>query len=157
LLSICFPSGAIGGNTMSAEISSTSAANEQQAGPKQFTILFLLFTALLNVVGFTILTPILPFIVQRYLSNSDNLATVVGWLMASYGIWQFMAAAGLGLVSDRFGRRPILLICLSGSVLGYLIFGIGGALWVLFLGRIVDGLTGANFSILAAYIGDVTK
>jgi len=142
---------------MSIELSSVTPSTEQQGGPKRFTILFLIFTAFLNVVGFTIVTPVLPFIVQRYLSNPDNLATVVGWLMASYAICQFIAAPGLGLLSDRFGRRPILLICLSGSVLGYLIFGIGGALWVLFLGRIVDGLTGANFSILAAYIGDVTK
>jgi len=141
---------------MSVELSSVTPATEQQGGPKRFTILFLIFTAFLNVVGFTILTPVLPFIVQRYVSNPDNLATVVGWLMASYAICQFIAAPGLGLLSDRFGRRPILLICLSGSVLGYLIFGIGGALWVLFLGRIVDGLTGANFSILAAYVGDVT-
>src|SRR5262249_13414394 len=102
---------------LSIELSRVTASTEQKRGPKRFTILCLIFTAFLNVVGFTIFTPVLPFIVQRYLSNPDNLATVVGWLMASYAICQFIAAPGLGLLSDRFGRRPILLICLSGSVL----------------------------------------
>ncbi|HEU5376932.1 MAG TPA: MFS transporter, partial [Ktedonobacteraceae bacterium] len=55
----------------------------------------------------------------------------------------------------RFGRRPLLMICLLGSVAGYIMFGIGGALWILFLSRIIDGLTGGNFSILLAYVGDV--
>ena len=142
---------------MDTTVSNVTASTEEQAGLSRFTILFLIFTAFMNVVGFTIVTPVLPFIVQRYLNNPGSLPTVVGWLMTSYAICQFFAAPGLGVLSDRFGRRPLLLICLSGSVLGWLIFGIGGALWVLFLGRIIDGLTGANFSIMAAYIGDVTK
>jgi DHA1 family tetracycline resistance protein-like MFS transporter len=137
--------------------SNVTASTRQQAGPARVTILFLLFTAFLNVVGITIVFPVLPFIVQRYLSNPGALATVVGGLTASYALCQFIAAPGLGVLSDRFGRRPLLLICLLGSVLGYLLFGIGGGLWVLFLGRIIDGLTGGNFSILAAYIGDVTR
>jgi DHA1 family tetracycline resistance protein-like MFS transporter len=109
----------------------------------------------LNALGFTVIGPVLPFVVQQYVSDAD-LAGVIGWLTAIYAIFQFVAAPGLGVLSDRFGRRPLTLVCLLGSCVGYLVFGIGGALWVLFLGRIVDGLTGANFSILAAYIGDTT-
>jgi DHA1 family tetracycline resistance protein-like MFS transporter len=60
-------------------------------------------------------------------------------------------------LSDRFGRRPILFICLLGSAAGYLLFGLGGALWMLFLGRIIDGLTGGNFGVLFSYIADITE
>lgn len=124
--------------------------------PSQAAVLFMMLTAFLSTMGIGIVSPVLPFIVQHYLPNQDNLATVIGWLISIYAICQFIAAPGLGALSDRFGRRPILLLCLFGSALGYALFGWGGSLWVLFLGRIIDGLTGGNFSILAAYIGDVT-
>jgi DHA1 family tetracycline resistance protein-like MFS transporter len=108
-------------------------------------------------MGIGILSPVLPFIVQQYISNQNNLALAVGWLIAVYALCQFIAAPGLGMLSDRYGRRPLLLICLLGSAIGYVLIGIGGALWVLFLGRIIDGLTGGNFSILYAYVGDISK
>jgi DHA1 family tetracycline resistance protein-like MFS transporter len=123
--------------------------------PPRNTQLFLLCTVFLNALGFTVIGPVLPFVVQQYVLDAD-LAGVIGWLTAIYAVFQFVAAPGLGVLSDRFGRRPLTLVCLLGSAVGYLVFGIGGALWVLFLGRIIDGLTGANFSILAAYIGDTT-
>jgi DHA1 family tetracycline resistance protein-like MFS transporter len=125
------------------------------AGSSRGTILFVLATVFLNALGMTVVGPVLPFIVQEYVPDAAQLPVVVGWLTAVYALFQFLAAPALGLLSDRFGRRPLTLICLLGSVVGYVVFGIGGALWVLFLGRIIDGLTGANFSILAAYIGDV--
>lgn len=67
------------------------------------------------------------------------------------------AAPVLGVLSDRYGRRPLLLICLLGSTLGYLLFGLGGALWVFILSRVIDGLTGGNDSILTASIGDLSE
>lgn len=124
--------------------------------PSQAAIFFMLLTAFLSTMGIGIISPVLPFIVQQYLPNQDTVATVIGWLISIYAICQFIAAPGLGALSDRFGRRPILLLCLFGSALGYALFGWGGALWVLFLGRVIDGLTGGNFSILAAYVSDVT-
>src|SRR4029079_12236897 len=94
-----------------------------------------------------------PFIVRRY---SDN-ASMVTLLTVIYAAAQFLAAPILGRVSDRLGRRPVLLVCVLGSAIGYFIFGLGGALWVLFLSRLIDGVTGGNLSTAAAYIMDVSK
>jgi DHA1 family tetracycline resistance protein-like MFS transporter len=108
-------------------------------------------------MGMTLIGPVVPFMTLQHLSNPANLAIVVAWMLSIYGICQLIAAPGLGLLSDRFGRRPVLFVCLLGSALGYLLFGLGGSLWILFLGRIIDGLTGGNFSVLFAYIADVTE
>ena len=132
----------------------------QQSGsasaPPPSTMLLLLVMVFLNTMGMTVIGPVIPFLVQPYLTDSATLATTVAWLTSVYAICQFAAAPGLGALSDRYGRRPILLLCLAGSSIGYILFGLGGALWVLFLGRIIDGITGANFSILFAYIADRT-
>src|ERR1035437_6061429 len=120
-------------------------------------LIFILFTMFLNFLGFSILFPILPFMVEKYVSNSHQIAFYVGLLLSIYALCQFFAAPGLGALSDRFGRRPILLISLFGSIVGYLILGFAGALWMLFLGRIIDGLTGGNISTIYAYMADITK
>jgi MFS transporter, DHA1 family, tetracycline resistance protein len=125
--------------------------------PSRKTLLFLAVMAFLNTMGMTIIGPVVPFMTLQHLSNPNNLAIVVAWMTSIYGICQLIAAPGLGLLSDRFGRRPILFICLLGSAVGYLLFGLGGSLWILFLGRIIDGLTGGNFSVLFAYIADITE
>lgn len=127
---------------------------QQPRKPARAAIIFLVATIFLSTVGIGIFGPVMPFLTQRYLSDPNQLALTVGWLTASYALCQFIAAPGLGLLSDRFGRRPLLMICLFGSIVGYIMFGLGGALWVLVVSRIIDGLTGGNFSILAAYIGD---
>jgi DHA1 family tetracycline resistance protein-like MFS transporter len=127
-----------------------------RAGPGRNLLVFLITTVSMYAIGSTITAPVAPFVVRRYLGDSGNLALVVSWLSAVYGLCAFLAAPGLGVLSDRYGRRPLLLISLLGSAIGYFVFGIGGALWVLFLGRIIDGLTGGNISILFAYVGDVT-
>lgn len=109
----------------------------------------------LNAVGFTIIIPVMPFLIAEYVPDA-NVGLVVGIIMAVYAMCQFLAAPVLGAISDQRGRRPVLLISLLGSVVGYIIFGIGGALWVLFLGRIIDGLTGGNISTMYAYVADTT-
>jgi DHA1 family tetracycline resistance protein-like MFS transporter len=126
--------------------------------PKNRRMSFILFTTFLNFLGFSIIIPIIPFLVQKYVGmNQDKVALYVGFLLSSYALCQFLAAPGLGMLSDRFGRRPILLISLLGSVIGYLVMGFGGALWMLFLGRIIDGLTGGNISTIYTYIADITE
>ncbi|HEY0753518.1 MAG TPA: MFS transporter [Ktedonobacteraceae bacterium] len=135
--------------------SADSTNSNTSVGRKSFVLILVI--TLLNTMGMTIIIPLVPFLTLQYLAHPTNLAVIVGWLTAAYGICQLIAAPGLGTLSDRFGRRPILFICLLGSAFGYLIFGLGGALWLLFLGRIIDGLTGGNISVLFGYIADITK
>ncbi len=104
-------------------------------------------------MGATLLVPILPFLVERFRSD----ALTIGLLGASFSLAQFVAAPGIGALSDRYGRRPVLLLCMLGTSLGYLIFGLANALWLLFLGRIVDGITGGVISTAQAYIADISK
>ncbi len=123
------------------------------------SFLFIMFTAFLSVMGIGIIIPEIPFIVQKYLPGASNtdVAFHVGLLTSIYSVFQFFAAPGLGALSDKFGRRPILLLCLLGSAFGYLMFGIGGSMLVLYLGRIIDGLTGGDIGAVFSYIADVTK
>lgn len=119
-------------------------------------LIFGLTSVLLYGIGFGLTTPVVPFLVQPYVSSPENQAMVVALLTFAYAACVFLAAPGLGALSDRYGRRPMLILCLLGSAVGYLIFGIGGALWVLFAGRIIDGITGGNISIILAYFADIT-
>lgn len=130
---------------------------EKKSAPSHKAIIFLLIVAFLNTMGMTIIGPAVPFMTLQHLNNPRDLAIVIAWMSSIYGICQLIASPGLGLLSDRFGRRPVLFVCLLGSAIGYLLFGLGGSLWILFLGRIIDGLTGGNFSVIFAYMADVTE
>lgn len=112
-------------------------------------------TVFLNVSGFTIINPVVPLLVGSYVPESQ-LALTVGVIVSVYAACAFLAAPLLGAFSDRYGRRPVLLLSLFGSAIGYVVFGIGGALWVLFAGRIIDGLTAGNLSAIYASVADVT-
>lgn len=111
---------------------------------------------LLNSIGFSIVLPLLPFLLGKYLSP-HNIVVGMSLLMSVYAICSFFAAPVFGALSDKYGRKILLITSIAGSVIGYILFGIGGALWVLFLGRIIDGLTAGNISILFAYISDSTE
>lgn len=110
----------------------------------------------LNGVGMTIVLPLFPFLIGQYVPDT-RVAVVLSALVSAFALCQFLAAPVFGALSDRYGRKPILIVSLLGSVIGYALLGIGGALWVLFLGRIIDGLTAGNQSALFAYIADITE
>lgn len=120
------------------------------------TIAFILITAFLNLAGVGIIVPVVPSLVAHYVPATRVDFTVAA-LLTSYSLCQFLAVPTLGAMSDRFGRRVILLVSLLGSAAGYFILGIGGALWMLFLGRIIDGLTGGNIAAIYAYSADITE
>lgn len=124
---------------------------------KKQAILFGLTSVLLFGIGFGLTTPVIPYLIEPYIKVGTSPALTIGLLTFVYALCVFFAAPGLGALSDRFGRKPVLIVCLIGSALGYMIFGIGGALWMLFLGRIIDGLTGGNISTILAYFSDITE
>ena len=112
-----------------------------------------LLSVFLNFAGFTLIVPVLPFSVARYVGAGD-VAFWVALILAVYALCSFVAAPVLGALGDRHGRRPVLLLSLCGAAIGFAVFGIGGALWVLILGRIMEGLTAGSISTLYAYIAD---
>jgi len=113
------------------------------------TIFIIVFVDLL---GFSLILPLLPYYAQTF----GATPTVTGLLVASYALAQLIGAPLLGRLSDRIGRRPVLLISILGTFLGFLLLGFARALWVLFAARIIDGLTGGNISVAQAYITDVS-
>lgn len=117
---------------------------------------FIVGITILNAIGMTIVLPLFPFLLGKYVADKQ-IATTMSMLVSIFAICQFFAAPIFGALSDRFGRKSILLISLLGSAIGYLLLGIGGALWILFLGRIIDGITAGNQSALFAYISDSTE
>ncbi|MGG7098499.1 MFS transporter [Clostridium sardiniense] len=128
--------------------------NAEQTVDKH-ALIFGLISVFLCGIGFSIITPVVPFLVQPYTSNPGEQAVVVTLLTSVYAVCVFFVAPGLGALSDKYGRRPLLLICLFGSAMGYLVFGIGGSLWVLFAGRIIEGITGGSISTIFAYFADI--
>ena len=117
--------------------------------------LFVIFiTVFIDLVGFGIVIPVLPYYAEG--TRFGATPREVGLLFASYSVMQLVFAPVLGRLSDKYGRRPILLISLLGTSLGFLILGFASTLWMLFLGRIIDGISGGNISTAQAYIADVT-
>jgi DHA1 family tetracycline resistance protein-like MFS transporter len=111
---------------------------------------------ILNALGMTIVLPLFPFLLNEYVSNKE-VAGTMSVLVSIFALSQFFSSPIFGALSDRYGRKPILLFSMFGSAIGYFLLGIGGALWVLFLGRIIDGLTAGNQSTLFAYVSDSTE
>ncbi|MBZ5610475.1 MAG: MFS transporter [Acidobacteriia bacterium] len=106
-----------------------------------------------DVLGLTIILPLLPF----YAEKMGASPAVVGLLVSTYAFCQLIAGPMLGRMSDRTGRRPLLLVSQVGTFIGFLILAYANALWLVFLARVIDGLTAGNLSLAQAYISDVTK
>jgi DHA1 family tetracycline resistance protein-like MFS transporter len=121
---------------------------------KRSPLLVIFVTVFIDLVGFGIVIPVLPFYVEG--TQFDASPRVVGLLFASYSVMQLIFTPILGRLSDRYGRRPILFFSLLGTSAGFFILGFATTLWMLFAGRIIDGITGGNISTAQAYIADVT-
>lgn len=106
-----------------------------------------------DVLGLTLMIPLLPFYAERMGASP----AVVGLLLASYSVCQLFAGPVLGQLSDRFGRRPVLLVSQAGTFAGFLLLGFAENLWLVFAARILDGITAGNLTVAQAYIADVTR
>ncbi len=135
----------------------SSSPSPSHLGITRKALVFGFISVFLCAIGFGIVIPVVPFLVQPYVQDASQQAVIVAWLTSVYAICVFIASPALGALSDRYGRRPVLLLCLLGSVAGYLLFGIGGALWILFVGRIIEGITGGTIATLFAYFADITS
>ncbi|MDH3494178.1 MAG: MFS transporter, partial [Acidobacteriota bacterium] len=127
-------------------------SQDQKFFTKPIAIIFL--TIFIDLVGFGIVIPALPY----YAKTEQFLASPfeIGMLFASYSAMQFVFAPILGGLSDKYGRRPILFLSLIGSAIGYLFIGFATTLTMVFVGRIIAGVTGGNIATAQAYIADVT-
>ncbi|MET3924029.1 TCR/Tet family MFS transporter [Devosia sp. 2618] len=118
--------------------------------------LIVIFTAIvLDAVGIGLIFPILPTLLED-VTHADNVATYIGIMAALYATMQFIFAPVLGSLSDRLGRRPVLLISLGGAAINYLFLAFAPSLWLLLLGRAIAGISSANVSVATAYITDIS-
>ncbi len=138
------------------QIKPPETVDENMRSEKLFTtpLIIIFVTIFIDLIGFGMVIPILPF----YASSEQFMATPfeIGLLFSVYSWMQFFFSPILGRLSDRYGRRPILFISLLGSAVGYFVIGFANTLVMVFIGRIIGGITGGNISTAQAYIADVT-
>jgi DHA1 family tetracycline resistance protein-like MFS transporter len=120
---------------------------------KRSPLFSIFLIVLVDVLGLTIILPLLPF----YAESFGATPAVVGMLVSAYAICQLIAGPPLGHLSDRVGRRPVLLVSQIGTCAGFLILASATSLWMVFLARVIDGLTAGNLTVAQAYISDVTE
>ncbi len=118
--------------------------------------LLVIFTAIaLDAIGIGLIFPILPGLLQD-VTHTGNVAPYIGITTALYAVMQFIFAPVLGALSDRLGRRPVLLISLGGAAVSYIMMASASNLWLLLVGRAIAGLTSANMAVATAYITDIS-
>lgn len=121
-------------------------------------LMFIFITVIIDVIGLGVIMPVMPTLIQELTGKTiSEASTYGGWLMFAYAFTQFFFAAVLGNLSDRYGRRPVLLFSLFGFCVNYLLMGFAPSILWLFIGRIVAGVTGASHTVAAAYIADVSE
>jgi len=118
--------------------------------------IFIFITVLLDAIGIGIIIPIMPEIIKRFNSDPEFVSTYFGYFISVYALMQFIASPLLGSLSDKYGRRPILLFSLLGSAIDYVLMAYAPNLKILFIGRILSGLTGANQTVASSYIADIS-
>lgn len=126
-----------------------------RSGKNSLTFIFI--TILIDVIGLGIIIPVLPKLIEQM--TGDNLSVAskyAGWLTFAYASMQFLFSPIIGGLSDRYGRRPVLLFSLFGFSIDYLLMGFAPTIIWLFVGRLISGLTGASFTTATAYIADVS-
>ncbi len=115
--------------------------------------LIIIFTVLVDVIGFGIVIPILPF----YVTGFGASPTIVTLLFASFSFFAFFSSPLLGAISDRIGRRPVLILSITSTAVGWFVFAGATSIPILFLGRMIDGAAAGNFSIAQSYLVDISE
>ena len=134
----------------------SSTAPSTAPTPRRAAVPFVLVCVLLDVLGFGLVIPVLPSLIGDFVVSREAQAYWYGLMSVIYGVMQFACAPLLGALSDRFGRRPVLLFAIGGLGLDFLLMALAPSLWWLLAVRVIGGATAANFSVATAYIADVT-
>lgn len=119
-------------------------------------LVVILAAVMLDAIGIGLIFPILPALL-REVGHTDQITTLLGVMLALYSACQFLFAPVLGVLSDRFGRRPVLLVSLAGAAIDYLVMAVAPELWLLVIGRAIAGITSANMAVATAYITDISS
>jgi DHA1 family tetracycline resistance protein-like MFS transporter len=128
------------------------------AGPRRAALAFIFVTVVLDVVAFGVAIPVYPKLIEEFLGgDTPRAARLLGVFATVWALMQFLCSPILGALSDRFGRRPVILYSLAGLGLDYLLMAVAPSLGWLFVGRILSGMTAASWTSAGAYIADVTK
>jgi DHA1 family tetracycline resistance protein-like MFS transporter len=125
---------------------------------RQAALGFIFITACLDVLSLGVMIPVLPELMKRF--NGGDTASTALWVVlfaTTWGVMQFFCSPILGLMSDRWGRRPVILTSIFGLGVDFLFMAFAPTLWWLFVGRVFNGMTAASFSTAGAYVADVTK
>ncbi len=121
------------------------------------SLVFIFITILIDVIGIGIIIPVLPSLIESLQgAGLSEASRIGGWLMFSYAFMQFFFAPVLGVLSDRFGRRPVILMALLGLGIDYIFHAFAPTIGWLFVGRLIAGITGASFTVATAYIADIS-
>ncbi|RCS28307.1 MFS transporter [Polaribacter sp. WD7] len=124
---------------------------------KQAALGFIFITMLIDVIGWGIIIPVIPGLIEELIQGDiSEAAKVGGWLTFAYAITQFIFAPLIGNLSDQFGRRPVILISLLGFTLDYILLALAPTITWLFIGRVIAGITGASITTASAYIADIS-
>lgn len=123
---------------------------------QQAAIAFILVTAVLDVMALGIVIPVLPQLIEEFTGSNARAGLINGVFIAGWAVMQFLFSPLIGSLSDRFGRRPIILISSAGLALDYVLVALAPDLWWLAAARIIGGITTASFSTASAYLADVT-
>lgn len=124
---------------------------------KSAAIGFIFVTLLIDVIGLGIIIPVIPQLIKELINGDiSEAAKYGGWLGFSYAFMQFVFSPLVGNLSDKYGRRPVLLVSLFGFAVDYLVLALAPNIWWLFIGRIFAGITGASVTTASAYIADVS-
>lgn len=124
---------------------------------RQASIIFIFITLVIDIIGLGIIIPILPELITEFAGGDEsNAGLYYGVFTAIYALMQFLFAPVLGALSDKFGRRPVILLSLLGLGIDYIILALAPDLWWLLIGRIIAGIMGASFTTANAYIADIS-
>ncbi|WP_300396489.1 TCR/Tet family MFS transporter [Henriciella sp.] len=134
----------------------TEAPATRKHGKNAF--LFVIVCVAMDMIGFGIIIPVMPSLLEELTGNpAEETIVIAGYLMATYGLLNFVAMPTIGNLSDRFGRRPVLLVSIATLGIDFIIMGLADSVWLLFVGRALTGISSATFSTANAYIADVTE